>query len=224
MKIVVKETYGGIKTYINQVYLHEDIPEVENKKSINDSRKSFSSNHHQNGVKPKVVHDLKKELVMEDRMGDNDIDNQKHFETDSEDTLHNSPQKMCNIHDLSRISKEIKPIPKKEVRTDSNSQSFEMSKNYSLSVKKEKELDEKAFDGISINNHSYIHNKASLTDQNIQLTNKGKNEDKHNKTLEDQLKDMESHLMKLKLDQSSDNVIKSIVGGGKHKSFTISGK
>ena len=36
LKIVIKETYGGLKTYINQVYLYDEIPEIENKKSINE--------------------------------------------------------------------------------------------------------------------------------------------------------------------------------------------
>lgn len=52
-----------------------------------------------------------------------------------------------------------------------------------------------------------------------------KAEDKQNKTLEDQLKDMESHLLKLKLDQSSDQMVKSI-GGSSHlrdKNHTITG-
>jgi hypothetical protein len=69
------------------------------------------------------------------------------------------------------------------------------------------------------------HNKANSIDQpfyNHKIV--PNNEDKHNKTLEDQLKDMETHLMKLKLDQSSDNVIKSVLNSSKLKSCTIPGK
>ncbi len=70
-----------------------------------------------------------------------------------------------------------------------------------------------------------IHNKANSIDQpfyNHKIVQN--NEDKHNKTLEDQLKDMETHLLKLKLDQSSDNAIKSVLNASKLKSCTIPGK
>lgn len=115
MKIVIKETYGGIKTYINQIYLHEDIPEPEQKKSANDSRKTLSSNSHNFIPKSQVAKDLKKELSQEEKREDDEEENQKHLMTDSEDSLHNSPQKLCNIQDISRISKEPKPLLKKEV-------------------------------------------------------------------------------------------------------------
>ena len=51
MKIVIKETYGGIKTYMNQIYLYEDFPEIENKKSISESKKSFSTNNNKSYLK-----------------------------------------------------------------------------------------------------------------------------------------------------------------------------
>ena len=95
-----------------------------------------------------------------------------------------------------------------------------------MSIKKEKniELDDKAFDGISLHSHSIVnnHNKANSIDQPF-LTGKKTMEEKHNKTLEDQLKEMETHLMKLKLDQSSDNALKSVLGSSKVKSSTIPG-
>ena len=93
-------------------------------------------------------------------------------------------------------------------------------------MKKDKniDIDEKAFDGISLNSHSLvnIHNKANSIDQPFySVKNIQNNEDKHNKTLEEQLKDMETHLMKLKLDQSSDNALKSVLNSTKLKSCTI---
>ena len=93
MKIVIKETYGGIKTYMNQIYLHEDFPEIENKKSISEIKKSFSTNNNKSYIKNK------KNSLAEDRKENNNDDiineeNMKNVDTDSEDSLQNTPQHM----------------------------------------------------------------------------------------------------------------------------------
>jgi|LauGreDrversion4_2_1035121.scaffolds.fasta_scaffold82732_4 hypothetical protein len=114
MKVVIKETYGGVKTYLNQVYLYEEIPEIENKKSFNESKKSISSNAKQTTEIKKVPRDLKNDLLPFNKKEEKETLD-RNFDTDSEDSLHNTPQKMNNLHDISRISKDVKQTLKKEV-------------------------------------------------------------------------------------------------------------
>lgn len=115
MKIVIKETYGGVKTYLNQVYLYEEIPEIENKKSFNESKKSISSSTKQMADIKKIPKNLKSDLLSDNKKIDKDILNERNFDTDSEDSLQNTPQKMNNLQDISRISREVKQNYKKEV-------------------------------------------------------------------------------------------------------------
>lgn len=229
LKIVIKETYGGLKTYINQVYLYDEIPEIENKKSINESKKSFSTSimnsSRQLQTKKNLANNLRNELLEDNKKIDNNNEN-KHFDSDSEDSMQNLPQKLYNFQDLSRISKlqdPIKPMTKKEVNiAHIRIQSFD---NYSNKMDKN-EIEEKVLDGISMNNNSILNNnhfKANSIDHPIVNKISKTTEDKNSKTLEDQLKDMESHLMKLKLDGTTDDTLKSKINCGKLKSFTITG-
>ena len=115
--MVIKETYGGIKTYINQIYLYEDFPEVENKKSGNESKKSFSTNnlsYHKNKKNNKINHhdvnDEKKENNNDDIINEENI---KNVDTDSEDSLQNTPQQMYKNYLKIRISNLKDPVIKK---------------------------------------------------------------------------------------------------------------
>lgn len=103
------------------MYLYDEIPEIENKKSINESKKSFSTSimnsSRQLQTKKNLANNLRNELLEDNKKIDNNNEN-KHFDSDSEDSMQNLPQKLYNFQDLSRISKlqdPIKPMTKKEV-------------------------------------------------------------------------------------------------------------
>ena len=69
-------------------------------------------------------------------------------------------------------------------------------------------------------NNSYLNNSLiPTTDKDIINRILRSTKVKNSKTLQDQLKDMESHLIKLKNDQTTDNTFRSIETNRKLKTF-----